>query len=218
MVRVSFRLGPRRSVRKGACFFRLRFSSAASFFRFSILVQTRNNMNPTSQPRPFEFRIQTSLISLVTLLIVSGAVLPAADTPSSAAAAPKPAPRAVAPAQWTTDYPAALAQAKLAHHKVLLLFTGSDWCIWCKRLENEILSTPAFAAYAQKDLVLVKLDFPHTIQQPPELVARNQKLQQQYGIEGYPTVIVLDSAGNTVGQLGYMQGGPGPFIEKLKAL
>ena len=130
----------------------------------------------------------------------------------------RPAAGAISPGQWTADYVSALAQAKAQHCKVLLLFTGSDWCIWCQRLEKEIISTPAFLAYARSDLVLVKLDFPRSIQQPPQLVAQNQKLQQQYGIEGYPTVIVLNSDGKKVGELGYQEGGPGPFVDKLKGL
>src|SRR5690349_8751855 len=33
---------------------------------------------------------------------------------------------------WTTDYKAALAQAKAQNRHVFLFFTGSDWCSWCK--------------------------------------------------------------------------------------
>ena len=130
----------------------------------------------------------------------------------------KPAAGSIAPGQWTTDYLAALAQAKAQHCKALLLFTGSDWCPWCIRLEKEILSTPAFLAFARSNLVLVKLDFPRSIPQPAQLVAQNQKLQRQYGIGGYPTVIVLNGDGKAVGELGYQPGGPGPFIGKLKGL
>jgi thiol-disulfide isomerase/thioredoxin len=134
------------------------------------------------------------------------------------AASSQPQAAQIAPGQWTTDYAAALNQAKVQKRKVALLFTGSDWCPWCKRLEGEILSTPTFVAYAKSDLVLVMLDFPRQTQQPPETAAQNQKLQQQYSIDGYPTVIVLNSAGQKVGTLGYQEGGPGPFVNKLKGM
>jgi protein disulfide-isomerase len=65
---------------------------------------------------------------------------------------------------------------------------------------------------------LVKLDLPRSIQQSRQLVAQNQKLQQQYGIRGYPTVIVLNGDGKKVGKLGYQEGGPGPFVDRLKGL
>ncbi len=123
---------------------------------------------------------------------------------------------AVGAGEWTTDYAAALLQAKTEKKKVLLFFTGSDWCGWCVRLDKEILSTADFKAYARSELVLVKLDFPRSIPQSPQVKARNQKLSQQYKIEGYPTIIVLNNAGRAVGTLGYQAGGPGPFIKALK--
>lgn len=119
---------------------------------------------------------------------------------------------------WTTDYPKALAQAKAEQRHVFLFFTGSDWCVWCKRLNAEILSTPEFAKYAAEKLVLVELDFPRSKELPPALKAQNEKLAEKFSIEGYPTVIVLDSDGKTAGQLGYQEGGPGPFIEALSKL
>jgi len=125
---------------------------------------------------------------------------------------------AISAGEWTTDYAAALLQAKTDKKRVFLFFTGSDWCGWCKRLDKEILSTADFKAYAKKSLILVKLDFPHSIPQPAQVTARNQKLARQYGIQGYPTIIVLNGAGENVGQLGYQDGGPKPFIKELKKL
>lgn len=36
--------------------------------------------------------------------------------------------------------------------------------------------------------------------------------------EGYPTVIVLNSEGKKVGELGYLEGGPDAFIAELEKL
>ena len=143
-----------------------------------------------------------------------------ADYAVRATAAGSTSARAVARSagQWVTDYSAARAEARVTHRRVFLLFTGSDWCIWCKRLEGEILSQPAFADFARDHLVLVKLDFPNHTPQAPELKAQNQKLAQHYGIQGYPTVIVLDPAGTKLGEMGYMKGGPEPFLAKLGRL
>lgn len=124
----------------------------------------------------------------------------------------------IEPGRWTTNYAAALNVAKAEKRKVFLLFTGSDWCPWCMRLDREILSTPAFIDYAKSELVLVKLDFPRETYQDPQVAAQNQQLQQQYRVGGYPHVIVLNSTGQSVGELGYQQGGPAPFINRLKGL
>jgi len=134
---------------------------------------------------------------------------------------PKPMHRrvvAAAQSGWNTDYNAALASAANEQRNVFLFFTGSDWCGWCKKLDREILSTPEFAAYADAKLVLVELDFPRQKEQPAAVKSQNQQLQRQFGIDGYPTVIVLNSKGQPVGKLGYQEGGPEPFIAKLKTL
>ena len=101
---------------------------------------------------------------------------------------------------------------------MFLLFTGSDWSPESKSLAKEVLSTPAFQAYVQNRLVLVKLDFPHALRQRPGTIQQNQNLQKQYGVTVFPTVIVLNSSGEVIGQLSYMPGGPVPFIGRLKAL
>jgi thioredoxin-related protein len=119
---------------------------------------------------------------------------------------------------WTTDYKAALAGAADEHRNVFLFFTGSDWCGWCKKLNGEILSTPEFKAYAEAKLVLVELDFPRQKELPAAVKSQNQELQRQFGIKGFPTVMVLNSKGEHIGRLGYQPGGPEPFIARLKAL
>lgn len=124
---------------------------------------------------------------------------------------------AAASGMWTTDYPAALTQAAKENKKVFLFFTGSDWCGWCKRLDKEILSTAEFKSYAAESLILVKLDFPRSVPQSASLKAQNRKLAEKHDIQGYPTIIVLNSAGKRVGELGYMEGGPAGFVKALKS-
>jgi thioredoxin-related protein len=119
---------------------------------------------------------------------------------------------------WTTDAAAAEARARAENKKQFLFFTGSDWCVWCQRLDREVLTTVEFSKYAKGHLVLVKLDFPNSIPQPDEVKAQNHRLSQQYRIQGYPTIIVLDAEGKKLGELGYQPGGPGPFIKALQAM
>jgi protein disulfide-isomerase len=120
--------------------------------------------------------------------------------------------------EWLTDLPKAQAQAKKENKLVLLDFTGSDWCGWCIKLNKEVFNTPDFKAYAAKSLVLVEVDFPQKKEQSAEQKKANRALQEKYGIEGYPTLIVLDGDGKQVGKLGYMKGGPKPFIAELQKL
>ncbi len=121
------------------------------------------------------------------------------------------------PGTWITDYSAALAFAKSENKYILINFTGSDWCGWCKKLVGEVFSKPAFETYAKQNLVLVKLDFPRAIPQSAEEKAQNETLAKQYQVSGFPTIFLLDSDGKTIGQTGYQPGGPEAYIQHLKS-
>lgn len=129
-----------------------------------------------------------------------------------------PAPVVAAPGAWTTQYAAALRQARQQNANVFVFFTGSEWCGWCKRLDREVLATEKFRDYAGKKLVLVKLDFPRDASKGYAEKAQNEQLAQRFQVRGFPTVVVLNPAGKEVGRLGYQPGGPGPFIDALKKL
>jgi protein disulfide-isomerase len=119
---------------------------------------------------------------------------------------------------WGEDYEKALAQAKAEKKLVLLDFTGSDWCGWCIKLDKEVFTTKEFQEYAKANLILVEVDFPQSKHQAKKLKEQNEKLQSQFQIEGYPTIVVLSPDGRKIGQLGYEAGGPKPFTAKLDAL
>jgi len=125
---------------------------------------------------------------------------------------------ALAAEGWGENYEKAAAQAKSEKKLLLLDFTGSDWCPWCIKLNKEVFSQPEFKEYAGKNLVLVEVDFPQTKPQPSAVKAQNEHLQNKYGIQGYPTVVVLNAEGKKVGELGYQPGGAKPFIAELEKL
>ena len=119
---------------------------------------------------------------------------------------------------WIDNQQQALTKAKEGKKLVLMDFTGSDWCGWCIKLDKEVFSTPEFKSYASKNLVLLELDFPRQKYIAPQTKKQNGELSKQYEIKGYPTIIVLNSEGKKVGELGYMEGGPKAFIAALDAL
>jgi protein disulfide-isomerase len=105
-----------------------------------------------------------------------------------------------AAADWQTDYAKALQLAKAQNKRVLLDFTGSDWCPPCIALRKRVFSSAEFGAYAQKNLILVELDFPRQKQQSAQLKSQNEKLSSQYGIDekGFPTVVLVDPSGKVL--------------------
>lgn len=93
---------------------------------------------------------------------------------------------------WSTDLDAAMKQAAKEDKAVLVEFTGSDWCPPCIMMRKKVFSKPAFVKKASEDYILVELDFPRGDQ---ELSAKHQPIAEKYNIEGFPTVVLLNSEG-----------------------
>ena len=118
---------------------------------------------------------------------------------------------------WENNLDNAIQQAKKENKAVLVNFTGSDWCIWCKRLSAEVFQQKEFEDYAKESLVLVMLDFPKDKPQSEETQAYNKNLAQKYGIQGFPTILIFNGDGKLVGQTGYLPGGPEKYIDNIKS-
>lgn len=103
--------------------------------------------------------------------------------------------------EWMTDLDAALERAAREDKAVLIDFTGSDWCTWCIRLRKEVLDSPAFEQHIAGKLVPVEIDVPND---PARVggeasLQKNQQLCLRYGVEAFPTIMVLSSQGQLVG-------------------
>ncbi len=102
-------------------------------------------------------------------------------------------------AEWTTDLEAARSKAAAEGKALLLDFTGSDWCGWCIRLRKDVLNQPEFESYAADKFVLVEIDIPENPKFDRALRARNEKLCEQYKVNGFPTIMVLTPEGQVAG-------------------
>lgn len=118
---------------------------------------------------------------------------------------------------WSEDYSAALKQAKETHKPILLLFTGSDWCTWCKKLEKEVFETKEFEDKAGDAFIFVRLDFPMKGKesQPQAIRDQNSKLKTTFNVTGFPTVILLDDNGQKITSTGYKAGGGANYADCL---
>lgn len=109
---------------------------------------------------------------------------------------------------WQTNYDEAVRTARASSKPLLLFFTGSDWCTWCMKLEEESLNTPDFAEAVGDKFVFVKLDFPLNRTQPQDIASQNKKLQKQFDISGFPSIVILDPTQlKPMGTAGYRPGG-----------
>jgi protein disulfide-isomerase len=117
---------------------------------------------------------------------------------------------------WQTDYRQALSQAQASSKPLLLLFTGSDWCSYCIKLEHDILQTPEFVNTIGDQFVFVKLDFPRRFQLPENIQKQNASLQERFGISGYPTIILVDPATERqIGKAGYQAEDGKAYAQRL---
>ena len=114
---------------------------------------------------------------------------------------------------WLTDFEAAKKQAAAEKKPILLFFTGSDWCIWCQRLHEDVLDGDEFEDFAKK-LVLVELDFPNEKELPEALKKQNAALAGKFGVDGYPCTVVLSPDGET--ELGRLSGYSKEYIGKIQ--
>ncbi|BFM43329.1 hypothetical protein CFS9_19700 [Flavobacterium sp. CFS9] len=121
--------------------------------------------------------------------------------------------------KWYTDVKEAITVSNKEKKPLLMFFTGSDWCGWCIRLQNEVLKTAEFKKWATDNVVLVELDYPRRTPQTPELKNQNNELQQAFGIQGFPTIYFTNAEAKDgkvnfkgLGQTGYVAGGPTAWL------
>ncbi len=119
--------------------------------------------------------------------------------------------------KWHTDFAKAQELAQKENKPMLLFFTGSDWCGWCKKLNKEILTQKEFVRWTEKNVVPVEVDFPR--KPNPKLVKQNNELQQKYKVRGYPTLLLTTPAGEVFAKTGYMRNSNGKkYVAHLKDL
>ena len=115
----------------------------------------------------------------------------------------------------------ALQQAKESNKHVLINFSGSDWCRSCILLKKTILNTAEFKAFADKELVILDVDFPRLKKNrlSKEQTAKNEALAEKYNKKGqFPTIILLDKEGKVVGKTGYKKLSPAQYIAHIESI
>jgi len=120
---------------------------------------------------------------------------------------------------WMHDFEAAKKKALAEKKDLLVDFTGSDWCHWCIKLDEEVFQHDSFEKGASDQYVLVEIDFPKDqSKQSAETIAQNKKLQDLYSIQGFPSILLLDPQGRPYAQTGYQPGGPEAYLSHLAEL
>ncbi|WP_116105280.1 thioredoxin family protein [Lewinella sp. IMCC34191] len=122
--------------------------------------------------------------------------------------------------QWATDYDDALQTAAEENKEVVLVFSGSDWCAPCIKLDRDIWQDASFQEKAAEEFVFYRADFPRKKenQLSDELTEKNAQLAERYNQRGaFPLVVVLDPKGEVLGQTGYKKLSPTEYLEILES-
>lgn len=100
---------------------------------------------------------------------------------------------------------------------VLLIFSGSDWCIPCIRLQKKIFSDSLFKRFAEEQLILLIADFPQQKVNRQEHTKWNEELAKEFNPEGtFPLLILLRPDRTIVTLLKYENYTSEAFIRQIK--
>lgn len=118
---------------------------------------------------------------------------------------------------FITDFAEAKNEAKKTGKPLFIYFTGSDWCIWCQKMDSEILASKEFTSLVGDKFIFVEIDTPIYKTLDPKLVKQNDELKTKYKIHGFPTIILLDPQENEkpFATLNYRKGGGKAYAEYL---
>lgn len=134
----------------------------------------------------------------------------AQDTPADKEAAAKAAKASKVKFRWGKSLKSAQKQAEETGLPIVLLFTGTSWCGYCIKLENEVLSKKDFKKGMNGVAIGVKFEFSSSD-------FGKSKEAKAYKVTGVPTIVVVDAEGKELGRTGYVRGqSPAQYVEFFK--
>ena len=117
---------------------------------------------------------------LVGALVVGGLTLPSSFAFADTGVA------------WTKQVDKGLQAAK-DEHKYVLADVYTDWCVWCKRLDQQTFSNDGVSAFLGDKFVCIKVN--------AEDHGEGTKLAQKYKVDGFPCALVFDQQGKFIGKI-----------------
>lgn len=91
-----------------------------------------------------------------------------------------------------------IEKAQKENKKILLYFSGSDWCAPCVKFKKQFIYTDQFKSFAEENLIVYNADFPRLKknQLPPDTIKENESLADKYNNKGlFPLILLLNNDG-----------------------
>lgn len=120
--------------------------------------------------------------------------------------------------EWSTNIIDSAEKAVEEEKLLFVYFAGSDWCPHCMRYEKEVLGSPIFRRYLNENFEPILLDSPRYREISEEQIAYTQSKLTEYEIEGFPTIVIMNTDAEEIARLGYGGGGANKFIKEIKSL
>jgi len=111
------------------------------------------------------------------------------------------------PYVWQRDVPIDSVFA-LANNKLILLDFETEWCTWCKKLDEDTYTNQEVKSFAKQHFVSMKIDAEK---------GEGIDLSKRYSIRGFPTIVFTTQNGDEIDRItGYR--GPEEFLREMKRI
>jgi S1-C subfamily serine protease len=110
---------------------------------------------------------------------------------------------------WLQDLAEAKRLAAKEKKDILVLFDGSDWCGWSRKLAQDVFLRGEFSKFAEDKFILVHLDFPEHAAAKAKVAdaKRNERVSTTFHISGFPSIVLTDAEGMPYAYETYESGG-----------
>lgn len=115
---------------------------------------------------------------------------------------------------WLRTYSEAVALSQSTSKPIAILFTGTGWCPACMKLERAVLNHPEFAQAVAQKFVFLKAEFPD-YSESAVMASPYKPLLDRYGVNAFPTIIVVNANGQMLFTVNYREGGPQIYAQEL---
>jgi len=107
---------------------------------------------------------------------------------------------------WITDFKKGL-ELSASTGKPMFVYFHQEGCVWCEKLEKDVLSDPDVLNKLSENYVLVKID-----------INKDRNTAIRYGIRGTPTLLLIDDNGDVMTMIDHSWFYNGENFEKNKFL
>lgn len=101
---------------------------------------------------------------------------------------------------WFHNIETAQVAAKQEDKNIIIIFSGSDWCRPCMKMNSQILTNEKFITKTADNFIFLKADFPqHSKKLTTEQKIINENLAEKYNKEGhFPYILIINKEGNVL--------------------